>query len=138
MASSSYYYNLYKSYKDSTKTYENNLKKLNDFYRKVSNDFNDDVRYVNNEVDDLLDDLEIAVRYSSGFNTNVKDIEKEPQVSADTYLSSVLTELSEEITRVTDLKNQHAGNRDYYYKEYKDKKDEEYKEWLEKFTGGDD
>lgn len=137
MASSGYYYNLYKSYRDSTKTYESNLRKLNDYHNKVINNFNDDVRYVNDEVDDLLEKLEIAVRYSSGFDTNVTSIEKEPQVSEDTYMSSVITELSEEITRVTNLMNQHAGNRDYYYEKYKEKKEEERAEWLAKLKGGD-
>ena len=53
-------------------------------------------------------------------------------MTADPHLSIAVRELQEEISRINGLRSQAITDRDYYYQKYKDKKEEERIELLDK------
>ncbi len=127
MASSSYYYDLYKTKKAEVSKYEDYIDDLQDIYNNFSNYLNDKISNVNNEIDDLESDMAKAVRYNSVFTAVVNNLddEKQPYLSSDSYLSKAKTELSEEITSLKSKKNTAEDKRDYYYTKYQEAKAEE-------------
>lgn len=134
MASSSYYYNLYKQKKSAVKSYDGDLKDLQKALDNLTDTMNDEIRAINNELEDLKSDLNKSVRHNSKFTSraNAVTAEKEKTVTADPHLSIAARELQEEISRINRLRSQAITDRDYYYQKYKDKKEEERRELLDK------
>lgn len=94
----------------------------------------DEIRAINNELDDLKSDLNKSIRHNSKFTSraNAVTTEKEKTVTADPNLSVAVRELEEEIARINGLRNTAINDRDYYYREYKEKKEQERQELLDK------
>lgn len=138
MANSTYYYNLYKNKKKEVKKHEDDIDDLRDIYDNLTSDLNDEIRNVNTEIENLKEDLRNGVRHNLKYDANTNNLttKKEKGASADGKLVSVGNEIQEEIRRLENLKNSAASDRDYYYKKYKEKKDEERKELLEKIGLG--
>lgn len=134
MADSGYYYNLYRQKKNAVNSYEGDIKDIDKALSNLTDRMYDEIRAVNNELDDLKEDLKKAVRHNGKFTSraNALGMEKEKAVTADPLLSVAVRELQEEISRLTSLKNQAIQDRDYYYQKYKAKKDEERKEFFSK------
>lgn len=134
MASSSYYYNLYKQKKSAVKSFDGDLKDLQKALDNLTDTMNDEIRAINNELEDLKSDLNKSVRHNSKFTSraNAVTAEKEKTVTADPHLSIAVRELQEEISRINRLRSQAITDRDYYYQKYKDKKEEERRELLDK------
>lgn len=134
MASSSYYYNLYKQKKSAVKSYDGDLKDLQKALDNLTDTMNDEIRAINNELEDLKSDLNKSVRHNSKFTSraNAVTAEKEKTVTADPHLSIAVREIQEEISRINRLRSQAITDRDYYYQKYKDKKEEERRELLDK------
>lgn len=134
MASSSYYYNLYKQKKSAVKSYDGDLKDLQKALDNLTDTMNDEIRAINNELEDLKSDLNKSVRHNSKFTSraNAVTAEKEKTVTADPHLSIAVRELQEEISRINRLRSQAITDRDYYYQKYKGKKEEERRELLDK------
>ena len=134
MANSSYYYNLYKQRKSSVKTYDDDLKDLRTAFDKLTDTMGDEIRAINNELEDLKSDLKKCVRHNSKFTSHANAItsKKEKTVTADSHLSIVVRELQDEIYRISQLRNQAINEREYYYQKYKAKKEEERQNFLDK------
>ena len=134
MASSSYYYNLYKQKKNAVKSYDGDLKDLQKSLDNLTDTMSDEIRAINNELEDLKSDLNKSVRHNSKFTSraNAVTAEKEKAVTVDPHLSIAVRELQEEISRINGLRSQAITDRDYYYQKYKDKKEEERIELLDK------
>lgn len=134
MASSSYYYNLYKQKKSAVKSYDDDIGDLRKALNNLTDTMNDEIRAVNNELGDLKSDLNKSVRHNSKFTSraNAVTAEKEKTVTADPHLSIAVRELQEEISQINGLRSQAITDRDYYYQKYKDKKEEECRELLDK------
>lgn len=136
MASSSYYYNLYKQKRNEANKYEEDLRDLRKILNKLTGSMGDEIRAVNNELDDLKEDLKDSVRHNDKFSQSVRSIssEKEKAVTKDRYLRVAVNELEDEISRVTGLKNQAVKDRDYYKRKYEEEKAEERRELLAKLN----
>lgn len=134
MADSGYYYNLYRQKRSAVNSYEGDIKDINKALSNLTDKMYDEIRAINNELDDLKEDLKKAVRHNAKFTSraNAFGTEKEKTVTADPFLSVAVRELQEEISRLTSLKNQAVQDRDYYYRKYKEKKEEERKEFFDK------
>lgn len=134
MASSSYYYNIYKQNKNAVKSYDDDLKDLLKALSNLTDTMNDEIRAINNELDDLQSDLNKSVRHNLKFTSRANAVtsEKEKTVTADPNLSVVVRELEEEIARINGLRNTAINDRDYYYRKYEGKKGEERKALLDK------
>ena len=134
MASSSYYYNLYKQKKKAVRSYDGDLKDLRKALDNLTDTMSDEIRAINNELEDLKSDLNKSVRHNSKFTSraNAVTAEKEKTVTADPHLSIAVRELQEEISRINGLRSQAITDRDYYYQKYNDKKEEERRELLDK------
>lgn len=134
MANSSYYYNLYKQKKSAVNSYDDDLKDLRKALSNLTDTMSDEIRAINNELDDLKSDLNKSIRHNSKFTSRANAItaEKEKTVTADPNLSVAVRELEEEIARVNGLRNTAINDRDYYYRKYKEKKEQERQELLDK------
>ena len=134
MASSSYYYNLYKQKKNATKSYDDDLKVLNKALSNLTDTMYDEIRDINNELEDLKSDLNKSVRHNSVFTSRANEVtfEKEKTVTADPYLSVAVSSLEDEIARINGLNSSAVSDREYYYRKYKEKKAEERQELLNK------
>lgn len=134
MALSSYYYNLYTQKKKEVDTYDKNLRDLRKALSNLTDTMSDEIRAVNNKLEDLKSDLNKGVRHNSRFTSQANAItaEKEKAVTADPLLSVAVRALQDEISRVNGLRNQAAIDRDNYYQQYQNKKEEERKALLDK------
>lgn len=134
MASSSYYYNLYKQKKSAVKSYDDDIGDLRKALNNLTDTMNDEIRAVNNELDDLKSDLNKAIRHNAKFTSRANAVtsEKEKTVTADPDLSVAVRELEEEISRLNGLRTTAINDREYYYQQYKRKKEEERRELLDK------
>lgn len=134
MANSSYYYNLYKQKRNAVKSYDGDLKELQKALDNLTDTMNDEIHAINNELEDLKGDLNKSIRHNSKFTSraNAVTTEKEKTVTADPHLSVAVQELQEEISRINSLRSQTVTERDNYYQKYKDKKEEERREFLDK------
>ena len=134
MANSSYYYNLYKQKKSAVNSYDDDLKDLRKALSNLTDTMSDEIRAINNELDDLKSDLNKSIRHNSKFTSraNAVTTEKEKTVTADPNLGVAVRELEEEIARVKGLRNTAINDRDYYYRKYKEKKEQERQELLDK------
>ncbi len=134
MADSSYYYNLYKKKRDAVKSYDGDLKDINKALSNLTDKMGDEIRAVNRELEDLKSDLNKSVRHNSSFTScaNGLTAEKEKAVTADALLRVAVSELQEEISRINGLRNTAVDDRDYYYRKYKEKKEQEREEFWDK------
>ena len=134
MASSSYYYNLYKQKKSAVKSYDDDISDLNNALNNLNDSMNDEIRAVNNELEDLKSDLNKAIRHNSIFTSRANSVtfEKEKVVTADPNLSVAVRELEEEISRLGGLRTTAVNDREFYYRRYKEKKEEERRELFDK------
>lgn len=134
MANSSYYYNLYKQKRDTVRSYEGDLGNLNKALDNLTDTMGDEIRAVNSELENLKSDLNKGVRHNSRFTSSANAVtaEKEKAVTADSLLSVAVRELQEEISRVNGQKITAVNDRDYYYRKYKEKKEQERQELLDK------
>lgn len=134
MANSSYYYNLYKQKKNAVKSYEDDIGDLRKALSNLTDTMGDEIRAVNNELEDLKSDLNKAIRHNAKFTSRANAVtsEREKTVTADPHLSVAVRELEEEISRLNGLKTTAINDRDYYYRKYKEKKEEERRELLDK------
>ena len=134
MASSSYYYNLYKQKKKEVSSYDGDIKELNKVLSNLTDTMNDEIRAINAELDDLKSDLNKSIRHNATFTSraNGTTSEKEKAVTADSRLSRVVQEIEEEITRVNGLRTTAVNDRGYYWNQYERKKEEERQEFLDK------
>lgn len=134
MASSSYYYNLYKQKKNAVRSYDDDIGDLRKALNNLTDTMNDEIRAVNNELEDLKSDLNKAIRHNAKFTSRANAVtsEKEKAVTADSNLSVAVRELEEEISRLGRLRTTAINDRDYYYRKYKEKKEEEQSELLNK------
>lgn len=134
MANSSYYYNLYKQKKNAVKSYDGDIADLRKALNNLTDTMNDEIRAINNELEDLKSDLNKAIRHNATFTSraNAVTVEKEKAVTADASLSIVVSELEEEISRLNGLRTEAISDRDYYYRKYQEKKEEERREFLNK------
>lgn len=135
MTNSSYYYSLYKQEKSAVNSYDDNLKDLRKVLNNLTDTMNDEIRAINNELNDLKSDLKKSIRHNSKFTSraNAVTTEKENNVAADPNLSIAVREIEEEIAHVSRLKNTAIHDRDYHYREYKEKKEQEHQDFLDKF-----
>lgn len=134
MANSSYYYNLYKQKRNAVKSYDDDIDDLRKALSNLTDTMNDEIRAVNNELEDLKADLNKSIRHNSKFTSRANAVtsEKEKAVTADPNLSAAIRELEEEITRLNGLRTTAINDREYYYQKYKGKKEEERLELLDK------
>lgn len=133
MASSSYYYGLYKQYKNTVSSLQKNINSLTNIRNGLSSDFLDEQRNVNQELNDLKEDLQKATRHDAIWNSTASKCEayKEKVSSADGNLDTAMDYLDAEIRSLDSQKSIAESNRDQAYRDYQDKKDEEYRDWLE-------
>ncbi|MFS0675154.1 hypothetical protein [Ornithinibacillus sp. 179-J 7C1 HS] len=138
MASSSYYYNLYRKKKNEVDDYEDNIRDLRRILNHLNYDLYDEIWDVNFEYEDLTHDLKKGVRHNSYFTSqaNTHLNKKEKNVSQDYDLSRTQDGLEDEISRLNQLLTQAIANRDYYYSKYKEKQAEERAEFLRNLFGG--
>ena len=132
MASSSYYYNLYKQKKNAVKSYDDDIDDLRKALSNLTDTMNDEIRAVNNELEDLKADLNKSIRHNSKFTSRANAVTSEKAVTADPNLSVAVRELEEEISRLNGLRTTAINDREYYYQKYKEKKEEERRELLDK------
>ena len=137
MADSGYYWNLYWKKRKEVESLKDDIKDIEKIRDSLTDDFYDEIRNVNNELDAMKEDMKKAVRHNATFTAQANGLgnEKEKAVTADSLLGTTIQELNEEISRLTTKKKQVEANRDHYYNEYKQKKEEEKQEFWNKVTG---
>lgn len=130
MAGSSEYYKKYQEEKKKAEGYEKNIKELQSIQNSLTGDMYDEIRNVNNELDELRGDLNQSVRHNAVYDRTADSLreEKEKAVTADGTLKVAVNEIQEEITRLTNLKRMAEQNRDNYYRDYQNAKEREERE----------
>ena len=133
MASSSYYYEKYKTYRDKVKTLQGNITKLTNIRNSLTNNFYTEQTYVNNELNGLKVDLKKAVRHVQEFNTIADECDdfKEEPATVDTNLYSAVDGLESEISSLKTQKETTEEKRDSYYRSYQREKENEGQKGLE-------
>lgn len=133
MASSGYYYNLYKQYRSEVSKLQKNISTLTKVRNSISSDFFDEQRSVNNELNNLKEDLKRSARHDNIWDSNASKCElyKEKASSADKSLDSSMESLDAEISSLESKKSTAESNRDQAYRDYERAKEEEYREFLE-------
>lgn len=133
MANSSYYYRLYKQYKNTVSSLQKSIESLNKIRNGISSDFWDEQRNVNQELNDLKEDLQKATRHDNSWNTIASQCEsyKEKASTADGKLDSAIDYVDAEIHSLVSQKSNAEGNRDQAYINYKREKEAEHQAWLE-------
>ncbi|MEG2929785.1 MAG: hypothetical protein RR846_09610 [Oscillospiraceae bacterium] len=139
MASSNDYYRLYEQKMTAVTTFDNRINDLRGILSNLTDNMYDEIRAINNELDYLKSDLNKAVRHNATFTRCANSLEskKEKAVTADASLRTVCDDLQEEITRVSNQKNQAISDREYYYSQYVVKKEEEHQIWLDQLLKGE-
>lgn len=134
MASSSYYYNLYKEEKAKAKECEKNINSLQRILNTLTQNFYDEQSNVNAELEDLYEDLTNAVRHNSSFTiaTSECNLYKELAVTADANLKNTVDGIENEISELNKQRENAKRNSSNYYDSYKDAKTEERNQALEK------
>lgn len=136
MAGSSYYYNLYKQYQKSAEALGRNIKELERIRNALHNDFYDEQRNVNTQLSELKDELGKSVRHDASFDRTREacEVNKEKATNADEFLYKAVTELDQEIAELNRRRSDDEAKRDENYNRYKEKKEEERQEWLDKIN----
>lgn len=134
MANSSYYYNLYKQYRSKAASMQKNINSLIKIRNAIAGDYYDEQRNVNQELNDLKEDLQNAVRHDASWTTIASQCEsyKEKASTADGNLDSSLDSLEAEISTLNTQKRMAESDRDQAYRDYQDERDNERREMLEK------
>lgn len=78
-SSSSYWYNLYKGKRDLVKKYEVRIKELKTVLSNLQDNLWDEIRAVNNEIDDLKEDLNKGVRHNARFTSRANSLGSEKE-----------------------------------------------------------
>ncbi len=127
MRDSKYYKDKYKQAKKKVEKYEDSISDLNKILSSLSDDMYDDIRSVNNKIDDLKTELLEGVRHNSKFTNNANAIlsEKEKATSADLNLKVVIQCLEDEIRTLNGKKGQAESDRNSYKAKYDDAKKQE-------------
>lgn len=138
MASSSYYRSLYNNKKQEVREYDDNLRELRKIVDNINYDLFFEIFDVNDSLTALMSDLKKGIKDNAVFTSRATGLEnkKEKKVGSDPYISVTLNAVEDEISRVSKLKAQAISDRDYYYKKYVAKKEEEREEWLRKLAYG--
>lgn len=137
MPGSDYYYPLYKAKRDEAKAHSKNAAALQKVVDALANDFYDDIRNVNNELDDLVEDLKQAVRHNAVFTREAGNFigRKEKGTGADRQLSAASGSLQDEIGLIRGKCSRAEADRDNYYRQYEEKKREEQQALLDLLFG---
>lgn len=137
MADSGYYWSMYWKKRKEVNSLKDDIKDIEKIRDNLCDDFYDEIRNVNNELDALKADMNRAVRHNAVFTAQANSLgsEKEKAVTADSMLGTTVRELNEEVSRLNAKRNQAESDRDYYYRKYEEKKEEEKKELWNKITG---
>lgn len=127
MPNSKYYNQKYKQYKEEAKNLGKNESTLSKVLSNLRDTFDDEVRNVNNEYEDLKSDLKKAIRHDSTFTVAADGLpaKKEKRTSSDSKLSSAITSLENELRSVQQKKKTAETNRDTNKTNYDNKKREE-------------
>lgn len=127
MPSSKYYNQKYKQYKEEAKNLGKNETALNKILSNLRDTFDDEVRNVNNEYEDLKSDLKKAVRHDSTFMVAADSLpgKKERKTNSDSKLYSAISSLESELQSVQQKKTTAESNRDTNKQNYDNKKREE-------------
>lgn len=127
MPNSKYYKQKYKQYKTEAKSLKNNESSLNKILANLRDTFDDEVRNVNNEYEELKSDLKKAVRHDSTFTVAADSLpgKKERRTSSDAKLSSAISSIEDELRDVGQKKRTAESNRDINEQNYNNKKREE-------------
>lgn len=134
MRNSSYYYNQYKKQQNAARSYGNHKDNLQRILNTLTDSMYDEIRYVNNELDDLQEDLHRSIRHNSRFNNVANSLgrQKELGVTADVRLRVVVQEIQEEINSLNYKRNQSIQRQQDFYQDYRNKKEEERKAFFNK------
>lgn len=132
MANSNYYYDEYKQNKNNARKYEDSLKKLNNIYADLIYNMGDEISSINGKLEDLKSDLFKSIRHNGYFEVRTDAItyEQERSVTSDSYLNIAIRCLEDELRKIGNKKNQSEQNRDYYYGQYREQKDQERREFF--------
>lgn len=127
MPNSKYYNQKYKQYKEEAKNLGKNESTLNKILTNLRDTFDDEVRNVNSEYEDLKSDLKKAVRHDSTFTVAADSLpgKKERKTNSDSKLSSAISSLEDELRNVGQKKRTAESNRDTNKQNYDNKKREE-------------
>lgn len=127
MSDSKYYKDRYKQAKKKAEKYEDSISDLNKILSSLTDDMYDEIRNVNNKIDDLKTELLEGVRHNSKFTNSANALlsEKEKATSADLNLQVVIQCLEDEIRALNGKKNQAETDRDSYKTKYDDAKKQE-------------
>ncbi len=127
MANSGYWHDLYKQKRDLVIRCEKQIKELNKICNSITDEMWDEIREVNNEIDDLKEDLNKAVRENHRFTSSASSIisEKEKATTADQNLRTSVNELQDELGRLENIKKQAESDRDRFYDKYREEKQNE-------------
>lgn len=137
MADSGYYWNLYWSKRKEVNSLTDDVKDIEKIRNRLYDDFDDDIRNIRREMNDLAADMKKAVRHNAVFSAQTDKVQEkeENEVGSDPKLSSAISELNEEISSLNAKKRQAESDRDYYHRMYEQKKEEERQELWNKITG---
>lgn len=125
--SSQDYYNWYLSSKEKVEAYEDHISALQTIYCSLTENMGDEIRNVNEQMDELTDDLIKAIRHNSKFTSRANKLVKEKSPITDARLSVCVQDLLEEVASLSVQKQQEEWNRDWYKQMCKDKLKEEKK-----------
>ena len=131
MADSKYYYRRYKEKFEEVKKYERALKELRDIERNLVSEQNNEINDVNRKIHELGNNLANSIQDNQVFSSSIRivyeDIESSP--SGDRVLSGAVRAIQSEMSDVNGKMNEAIRDRDYYWKKYREAKDEEQQEF---------
>ncbi len=130
MASSSYYYRLYKEKKNEVEKYEKWIKQVEKIRTQVITGLEDEIRVVNQKINALVEDLKAAVKHNAKFADIADDIGDQTEYSAgrDSQLSKTASSLQDELMRLGEKKNNAHSAAQSYYNQYLEAKRQEEEE----------
>lgn len=135
MADSKFFDNQYRSYKNQVKSLQKDLTMLIRIRDSLTGDFFDEQSNVNKELDDLMEDLNKAVRHDGKFSSIASSCNayKEKGSTSDSGLSSAISAIESEIAQLNNQKSTAEGNMEQSYQQYQAKKTEERQKMLDQF-----
>ncbi len=124
MSSSSHYYRLYNDYKRKVKNCNDDIKEIERIKISLNNDFYDEQRNVNSELEELKSDLAQAVRHNSKFDETQRDCDtyEEKTTNADQFLKQALSEIEEGLVELQRKRDDYEYQKDTYYSLYQQAK----------------
>lgn len=121
---SAFFLALYKQKVEEIKEYEENIKDLTKIQRSLNGDLEDEIRGVNQGIEDLKAELVESIRHNSIFinHKDELDDEKEKSASQDSKLAEAEGNIGNELTRLEGKKNAAISARDSYWRQYQEAK----------------